>query len=278
MIKNFKIPVGNISIHGTVHYPDDRKNLPVMFIMHGFKGHKDWGFFPYLTKTLANAGAITVCFNFLYDGWNTDDHSFDVESFAKNTITQEIEDIDNVINNFTDGKLIDKSILNEIWNGEIYLLGFSLGGGIAILESLKNNRIKKLALWSSVANIDWYTERQKAEWRRIGVWEFTDTKTSIHYKMNVNFIDDIEQHKYEYDPLTAISKLRIPILILHGSQDMTVPKEQAISLLKASHPGDVQMELIETSGHTFGVEHPMRTPSPALGTAIKSTVLFFGMK
>jgi len=123
-----------------------------------------------------------------------------------------------------------------------------------------------------------FMERQKAEWRRIGVWEFTDTKTSIHYKMNVNFIDDIEQHKYEYDPLTAISKLRIPILILHGSQDMTVPKEQAISLLKASHPGDVQMELIETSGHTFGVEHPMRTPSPALGTAIKSTVLFFGMK
>ena len=39
---------------------------------HGFKGFKDWGFFPHLADRLARAGLVAVSFNFSGSGVGPD--------------------------------------------------------------------------------------------------------------------------------------------------------------------------------------------------------------
>lgn len=40
-------------IRGNVHLPDNPKGAPVVILCHGFKGFKDWGFFPITADRLA---------------------------------------------------------------------------------------------------------------------------------------------------------------------------------------------------------------------------------
>ena len=51
-------------LRGTVWTVGDGKGRPAVVVCHGFKGFKDWGFFPHLAHRLANAGLTTVTFNF----------------------------------------------------------------------------------------------------------------------------------------------------------------------------------------------------------------------
>ena len=41
-----------------------KENLPLIIFLHGFKGFKDWGGFPYLLEKISEKGFITVAFNF----------------------------------------------------------------------------------------------------------------------------------------------------------------------------------------------------------------------
>ena len=41
---------------------------PAVVIVHGFKGFKDWGFFPLVAQRLAAAGHAAVSFNFTGSG------------------------------------------------------------------------------------------------------------------------------------------------------------------------------------------------------------------
>ena len=38
----------NEYLRGDLRYREDARNVPTIIICHGFKGFKDWGFFPLL--------------------------------------------------------------------------------------------------------------------------------------------------------------------------------------------------------------------------------------
>ncbi len=269
----------NEIIRGDVRYPVHRGVLPCVVLMHGFQGFKDWGFFPYISEKIAEAGAITICINFSLNGMGlkTDIAEFP-EKFARMTVTQEIEDAELVVNCLIDGKILKNDIIEKIWNGEIYLLGTSLGGGISILTAKRNRNINKIALWASIAKFDRYSIRQKQEWKGKGFFEFTNSVTKQVMKLDYTYIEDIEKHQREYSLTDAISDLKIPILIVHGDKDVSVPLKEAEILVEAAPYGMTQFQLIEKTGHTFGITHPFKRTTRALEQALETTINFFELK
>ncbi|OGU13044.1 MAG: hypothetical protein A2X61_03540 [Ignavibacteria bacterium GWB2_35_12] len=269
----------NENIRGDIRYPDKRKSLPCIILMHGFQGFKDWGFFPYISEKVAEVGAITICINFSLNGMGTrTDISEFPEKFARMTVTQEIDDADCIVKSFICGKILSNDILDSIWNGEIYLLGTSLGGGISILTAKRNKNIKKIALWASIAKFDRYSIRQKQEWKKNGFIVFTNSVTKQVMKLNYTYIEDIEKHGSEYSLTDNISELKIPVLIVHGDKDVSVPLKEAEMLVEAAPYGMTEFSLIEKTGHTFGITHPFKRTTRALEQALETTINFYGLK
>jgi hypothetical protein len=59
----------NELIFGTSHLPAaGRTPVGVVLLCHGFKGYKDYGFFPHLASSLARDGFIAHRFNFSHSG------------------------------------------------------------------------------------------------------------------------------------------------------------------------------------------------------------------
>ena len=55
-------------IRTEIHYNEGAKEEPCIVICHGFKGFKNWAFFPLLAESLAYAGYIAITFNFSRNG------------------------------------------------------------------------------------------------------------------------------------------------------------------------------------------------------------------
>src|SRR5262245_27975116 len=65
-----------------------------VFVVHGFKGFKDWGHFPYSCERLAGAGFAVVSFNFSGSGIGDGLLEFtESDKFRENTLSLEVADL-----------------------------------------------------------------------------------------------------------------------------------------------------------------------------------------
>ncbi len=275
----FKILNNNAKpIAGDLRFVNDGKLKPAIFIMHGFKGFKDWGFFPYISEKFATAGAITVCYNFSLNGMvEGSDLVENLDDFANNTISQELEDSLFIISKFKEASLLDSSLLKENWNGKIFLLGHSLGGAISVLTAKFNPEIEKIALWASISTFNRYTDRQKQIWRQKGFNEFQITRTGQVLRMNLEYMEDVIRNSEKYDLVKSMAEIKAESLIIHGRQDFTVRFAEAQALYDAADKNKVILADIKHTGHTFGIEHPFTKTSKALETVLETTIKFYGL-
>ncbi len=112
----------------------DGKKLPLVIFVHGFKGFKDWGGFPYMTDKLAEAGLFTASFNSSYNGDGEKENELmafmRLDLFAKNTFSRELDDLGSVIDYFD----INRDKYNYDFE-TLILIGHSRGGGCVILKT-----------------------------------------------------------------------------------------------------------------------------------------------
>lgn len=259
------------AINCDIRYLDNSDNKPIVFIYHGFKGFRDWGFFPYVGKKLAEMGAITVTIDFSMNGIiDREKVLFNIKNFANNTMSTQVKDGNMLLNFLETGNL-----LGDEKNCDIYILGHSMGGAVAAMVASQNPEINKVALWASISKIDRYTPRQKEIWRRKGKLEFKESQGGQTLELSREYLEDIENLEKEKPFLEIISELNIPLLALTGTQDLTVrpvESEQIASAAKSS-----LLKKIEKAGHTFGIKHPFTEPTPQLDEAIEITAKFFGI-
>jgi len=265
-------------ITGDLKFCNDKKKKPVIFFLHGFKGFKDWGFFPYVTEKFALRGAITICYNFSLNGMiEGSDLIVNTEDFANNTVTHELNDSLLIIEKFRNGEILPLNVLKENWNGKILLVGHSLGGAIAILTAKSNNEVDKISLWASISTFGRYTQRQQKIWREKGYNEFTVTRTGQVVRMNVEYMDDVLRNMEKYDLISSMKQLQASVQIVHGKQDLTVRIREGEALYNAGIKERTFFEVIPATGHTFGVEHPFKETNKALETVMEKTIKFFGL-
>ncbi len=268
------INTDNTIIYGDIRQPSEAGRYPIVLILHGFKSWKDWGFFPYVSEQMATAEYISVNISFSHCGVTPGSDFIDkVEEFSNGTVTQQIEDVINVI---TSIKLnsIEEIDLSSHWDGRIFIIGHSRGGAIAIIVASRIEGINGLALWAPIARFIRVSARQKELWINEGKFTFTDAQSKRELYIKKSYIDDIENND-NFDLIKASSMLTMPAIFLHGKQDMTVLAKESETLFDAIQHKNKKIEIIERTGHTFGINHPFISAGDVLNSIISKTATFF---
>ncbi|CUT03483.1 Dienelactone hydrolase [Candidatus Kryptobacter tengchongensis] len=271
-VKSKPLTLYNVSgdrITADVHFVESFLPAPVVIYSHGFLGFKDWGFIPYVAERFAENGFVFVRFNFSHNGIGENPNKItEFDKLAKNTISKQIEDLTAVIEYvFSD----EFGVLND---GQLFLLGHSGGGGISIIKAVEDERVRALALWASISTFRRYSKHQIEELEKNGYIFVRVPDSVIQVKIEKIVYDDFVENSERYDIIKAISKLKIPILIVHGTADAIVPLAEA-EKLRNSNPEYTKLVFISGANHLFNVKHPMEHSTDQLDKAIDETVLFF---
>ncbi len=247
--------------------------LPIIIFCHGFKGFKDWGGFPYMMEKLAEAGFCSVSFNFSLNGVSKENPAefTKPENFAANTFTQELNDLKAVVDFFR-----KRAANYNADENRIGLMGHSRGGGTALLYAASDPRIKAAATLASVSSFDRYGRESKKKWRKNGFLEIENSRTGQIMRLNITLLDDIEKNSESLDIKEAVSKINVPLLIIHGKEDLSVKYREAEELYENSDKTKTELLLIENAGHTFGVVHPFGGTAKPFEIAIERVIKFFG--
>lgn len=234
-------------------YDSSLENAPLVIFAHGFKGFKDWGAHNLVAGYFAAHGFRFLKFNFSHNG-TTADHPCDFAdliAFADNTFSIELEDLKAVIDFACSGSGIAAA-------SGVYLIGHSMGGGISIIKTAEDERIKKLVTMASISGFDdlWPKEIEQ-QWRLTGITYMPNKRTGQQMPLKVSLLNDLDKHPARLNIINQASRIKQPWLIVHGDADTSVPLSHAIAL-KAAKAGQPEAEYLVIPGgdHTFGATHP----------------------
>jgi dienelactone hydrolase len=265
-------------LRSDIRYEADGIKKPVILFLHGFKGFKDWGPFPTIRERLASKGFISVAFNFSHNGIGDDLQNFtELERFAENTFSRERCELSDVIGEIVRAENIPIGA-SEIHSDAIGLHGHSRGASVAILEAHRHRMIRAVSAWAPPSYFNRYSDRQKEQWRSQGYMEIENARTGQTMRLNVSLLDDIEKNKDHLDVIRsakALTSQEKGLLLVAGSEDMTVKPEESQAIYDGSVKGFSELHIIPHTGHTFGAEHPKKEVPEPMETALAQTVNFF---
>ncbi|MBB6110974.1 Alpha/beta hydrolase family protein [Mucilaginibacter lappiensis] len=233
-----------------VTYEDALKNAPVVIFAHGFKGFKDWGTHNLVADYFARNGFRYLKFNFSHNG-TTPDHPTDFAdliAFSDNTFSIELEDLDTIIDFACSGSGMAAA------NG-VFLIGHSMGGGISIIKSAEDRRIKKLVTMASISGFrNLWPQQSEAQWYLQGVIYMHNSRTGQQMPLKSTLLDDLDKHPLRLNIQAKAAEVQQPWLLVHGDIDPTVPLDHA----KELHTAQPKAELVIIKGgdHVLGASHP----------------------
>ena len=228
---------------------------PLVIFCHGYKGFKDWGAWNLVADAFLKANLFFVKFNFSHNGGtvkNPIDFP-DLETFAENNYTKELDDVDAILNH-----LISKenSFLKEIDTTNITLIGHSRAGGIATIKASEDNRITNLITWASVCNFAKRTATigDLKTWKEDGVKYVLNGRTKQQMPHNYQFYENYKVNEHRLNIQKAAKKIKIPQLIIHGKNDTSISFAEA----KKLHSWNLKSTLfsVENANHVFNSKHP----------------------
>ena len=258
-------------------YLANGQTKPVVVFVHGFKGFKDWGHFPLLARFFAEQGFVFVKLNLSHNGivvGGTGDLE-DLDAFGRNNFSIELDDIGQVIDAlFSANSPVPAA---EMDLTRLYLVGHSRGGGLVLLKAAEDSRVKAVATWAGIADVDQrWPPAVLEEWQRTGVLHVPNLRTGQQLPLHYQIVEDFVANRTRLDiPHNVRRRVRQPVLLVHGDQDETVPLAAAHAL-HALKP-DAELAVVPGAGHMFGGAHPWpaaELPEPAHDVA-QRTVAFF---
>lgn len=237
---------------------------PAVVVCHGFKGFKDWGFFPKLAERLALAGFTAITFNFSGSGVGDGEEFDEPERWGHQRPSGDLDDIRTVVDFVADG--------GSAWVG---LVGHSRGGGLAVLHAARDARVRALVTWAAVESFLRWPDDDLRRWRAEGKIDVVNTRTGRVLPIYRDALDDLEANgaKALNVPAAAV-RVTLPWLIVHGTADTSVPPTEAEHLRAASRSPATELWLVEGAGHTFGAKHPWAGSTPDLDQVMDRTVRF----
>ena len=259
------------TILGDITYDDKNTNAPLIIFVHGFKGFKDWGAHHLTARYFAQNGYRYLKFNLSHSGVpvNSPTDVSDLQLFASNTFSKELADIDRVID----------YALTKLGVSEVFLVGHSRGGGLAVLQAASQPQVKGLITWSSIADFSsLWKEEQEDEWKKNGKIYVLNARTKEKMPLNLSLLEDFQQNRPQLDIVQAAAKINAPWLIIHGDTDVNVPFETAQLLANANL--NSKLVKIENTDHVYGASHPYlkeTLPLPLFEVCEKSLAFLSGI-
>ncbi|MEI7027430.1 alpha/beta hydrolase family protein [Paenibacillus sp. y28] len=265
----FELRLGpDLYVRGEVRLVPEQRQKPVLVIVHGFKGFKDWGFNPYVATRFAQQGYAVVVFNFSCNGVHKTDFD-ELEKFAVNTYSREQADLQELMKHVTERTLP----LGGLFDTErIALLGHSRGGANSIIHAAANPSIRAVVTWNSIADCNLFDEAFRQEVLSAGVGYVPNARTKQQMPIRAEFFEDLDVNKERYDIPAVLAGLSVPVLLLQGDQD----SERLVkgnARLREAAPQHTYIT-IEGGSHTFGAVHPFAGTTAQLEEAVRLTEQF----
>ncbi|MEO9571450.1 MAG: alpha/beta fold hydrolase [Polaribacter sp.] len=239
-----------------IFYKDDHQPKKAVIFCHGYKGFKDWGAWNLMAEAFAKAGFFFIKFNFSHNGGTIEQPiDFpDLEAFGNNNYSKELDDLRSVI----DWISTEENYKNEVDIDDLSLIGHSRGGGIVLLKSAEDTRVKKVITLAGVCDFEKRTATvgDLNQWKKEGVKYVLNGRTKQNMPHFYQFYEDFIQNKERLDVQKATENLQIPHLIIHGNNDTSVLIDEAENL-KKWHPKS-EFKIIENANHVFNVSHPWK--------------------
>lgn len=253
-------------IRGNVHLPRgdewaDAGDLPLVLVLHGFKGYKDYGFFPHLTAAIADIGLVAVRFNFSHSGIDDDPATFGrPDLFERDSWSRQLADVQAVLAAAESGNLPHADRTDA---GKIGLVGHSRGGVVALLTGGSDERIDATVALASPSSSDNLDDASKQEIREQGFIVSPSSRTGQDLHVGRAWLEDIEANREKLDVLAAVGRMTCPLLVIHGTSDASVPAESADRIADA-YPGTAEKLILGGVNHVFNCRNPFTGASPAL--------------
>ncbi len=257
-----------------VYFKETNETQPLVIFCHGYKGFKDWGAWHLVAEAFAEAGFCFLKFNFSHNGGTMENPiDFpDLEAFAENNFSLELDDLNRVLNVVESG---NENFPSKI--STISLIGHSRGGGIVLIKAEEDSRINKVVTWASVsdfkARFQEGTEEFKT-WKDTGVTHVENSRTKQMLPLNFQFYKNFVQNQERLSIPRAVKNMQIPMLIVHGSADPSVSQKEAMAI--HSWNPKSELEIIQGADHVFNAKHPWEEASlpDNLKRAVQKTIDF----
>ncbi len=240
-------------VHGTTHEPPGDPRCSVV-LLHGFKGYKDYGCFPWLATRLAEAGCIAHRCNFSHSGMAGDDGPFTrLDLFEADTWNRQVEDI---------------QVLADAHFGSLpgVLVGHSRGG-VACLLAAGRRVVTPAAVvsMSAPATCNPLDEQTRQTLLEQGSVTSSSSRTGQDLKVGADFLQEQLDDPAAHDLLALGGAIDCPLTLIHGDADLTVSIKSAAAIAAASTRATVHA--IGGGDHVFNTPNPFPVdadPSPQL--------------
>ena len=221
-MKTVSIPVGDVKIPGYLTVPVGKtaRNLPTVVLPHGGPYARDsWGYDP-LVQMMANRGYAVLQMNFRgstgygsawfdagWRGWGSVIHD-DITAGAKWLVSEGIAD-----------------------PKRMCIVGWSYGGYAALLGVVKEPDLYKCA--ASIAGVSDLNQLKTQE--RFFYGGLVSARESIGANK-----DELK----EISPLRQADRIKVPVLLVHGSADFTVLVSHSLTMAKELRRNHVPTDLV----------------------------------
>tara|TARA_B100000787_G_C16168305_1_gene285050 strand:- start:477 stop:1328 length:852 start_codon:yes stop_codon:yes gene_type:complete len=238
-----------------VFHNNDFTKKPLVIFSHGYKGFKDWGAWDLVGEEFAKNNLFFVKFNFSHNGGtlkNPIDFP-DLNAFGNNNYSYELDDLERILTYFK------KSNSKNIDLNTIILIGHSRGGGSVLIKASENSLVKSVITWAGVSDFKIrFKENTQSwkDWKEKGVMYVENQRTKQSMPHFFQFYEDFKKNEDRFNIKSAVEKLKIPYLIIHGQKDVGVLPDEGKKL--KSWNSTNELKLIESGDHTFSAKHPWK--------------------
>lgn len=238
-----------------VYYKENKQPKPIIIFCHGYKGYKDWGAWDLVAKHFAEQGFFFLKFNFSYNGGtiNNPIDFPDLEAFAQNNFSKELEDLDSIVDFIS----TENNFENDIDSKNISLIAHSRGAGIILIKASEDSRINNVITWAGVSDFKarfLIDSTYFNDWKKNGITYIENSRTKQQMPHYFQFFEDFIANEKRMTIKLAVKNIHVPMLIVQGSDDSTVIEAEA-KLLHSWNPKSI-LEIIKNGDHSFGTKHP----------------------
>jgi len=199
-IIELQIPSSGSNIYGFCYTANGKRLHPTVIFAHGMPGNErnlD------LAQNLRRAGYNVVYFDYR-GSWGSE---------GKYTYSNSIKDVNAVVDFVTDSVNVERM---KIDTNRVALIGHSLGAGIALIEGIRNERVKAIA-GISVMNPYTLLQGKEAQSNVIGLEEYIATLGMLNTDPET-YLKDLMLHLNEYDIESLVNSTRKPLLVIDEHQ------------------------------------------------------------
>jgi dipeptidyl aminopeptidase/acylaminoacyl peptidase len=152
---------------------------------------------------------------------------------------------------------IDKGLIQK---GKVCIAGVKYGGYVALMSAVENRGQYACAI--SISGISDLPDM------------FTDSKRYTSHTSVKKFLGNDSKTMRKLSPVSLTKTIQIPILLIHGADDIVVPASQSEQMYDALKRGkkDVEYVKIEAAGHSFEEQEHRTTLYSALEKFLKNNL------